>query len=123
MAAAAAFDRALAKYPDHRRALYGRAVAAVLQGEAELAKALFERLVVNPPGADGRPGLPPGAKDPLILAWSHVYLGRIHDVDGNRELAVSEYRAALAVEGAPESARLAARRGIEKGYERAQQRP
>src|SRR5207302_10414694 len=69
-------------------------------------KALFERLVVNPPGADGsRPGLPPGAKDPLILAWSHVYLGRIHDVDGNRELAVSEYRAALAVEGAPESAR------------------
>jgi len=95
----------------------------VLQGEAELAKALFERLVVNPPGADGRPGLPPGAKDPLILAWSHVYLGRIHDVDGNRELAVSEYRAALAVEGAPESARLAARRGIEKGYERAQERP
>ena len=124
VAAAAAFDRALAKYPDHRRALYGRAVAAVLQGEAELAKALFERLVVNPPGADGsRPGLPPGAKDPLILAWSHVYLGRIHDVDGNRELAVSEYRAALAVEGAPESARLAARRGIEKGYERAQERP
>lgn len=124
VAAAAAFERALAKYPDHRRALYGRAVAAVLQGEAELAKALFEQLVVNPPEADGSsPGSPAGGKDPLILAWSHVYLGRIHDVDGNRELAVSEYRAALAVEGAPESARLAARRGIEKGYERAQQRP
>lgn len=124
MAAAAAFERALAKYPDQPRALYGRAVAAVLQGEAELARALFERLVVSPPRADASaPGSFAGGKDPLILAWSHVYLGRIHDVDGNRELAVSEYRAALAIEGAPESARLAARRGIEKGYERAQQRP
>ncbi|HJY87595.1 MAG TPA: hypothetical protein VKE24_12225, partial [Candidatus Acidoferrales bacterium] len=58
-----------------------------------------------------------GAKDPLIQSWSHVYLGRIYDVDGNRELAVSEYRAALAIEGAPETARLAAQRGIQKGYE------
>src|SRR6266849_6680662 len=111
--AAAAFERVLAKYPEQPRALYGLAVAAVLQGDADHAKELFGRLVVNPPPSDPRLG----TKDPLILAWSHVYLGRIYDVDGNRELAVSEYRAALAVEGAPESARRAARRGIEKGYE------
>jgi len=111
--AAASFERVLAKYPEQPRALYGLAVAAVLQGDADHAKQLFGRLVVNPPPSDPRPG----TKDPLILAWSHVYLGRIYDVDGNRELAVSEYRAALAVEGAPESARRAARRGIEKGYE------
>ena len=103
----------LAKDPDHRRALYGLAVAAVLQGEAERAKELFRRLVVSPPQPDAHAP----AKDPLILAWSHVYLGRIYDVEGNRELAISEYRAALVVEGAPESARLAARRGIDKGYE------
>lgn len=125
-AAVEAFQRVLAKNPDHQRALYGLAVAAVLQGEAERAKELFRRLVANPPP----PGARAPAKDPLILAWSHVYLGRIYDVEGNRELAMSEYRAALVVEGAPESARLAARRGIEKGYEPAtrnrdnvQQRP
>jgi hypothetical protein len=94
------------------------AVAAVLQGDADRAKELFHRLVVNPPQPVGQAGAAT-KQDPLILAWSHVYLGRIYDVDGNRELAVSEYRAALSVQGAPESARLAAQRGIEKGYERA----
>ncbi len=112
-AAAAAFQRVLTKDPGQQRALYGLAIAAVLQGDAERAKELFHRLVVGPP--QGPAGA--GAKDPLLLAWSHVYLGRIYDVDGNRELAVSEYRAALAVEGAPETARLAAQRGIQKGYE------
>lgn len=112
-AAAAAFQRVLAKDPEQPRALYGLAVAAVLQGDADRAKELFHRLVLNPSQKD--PGAP--AKDPVILAWSHVYLGRIYDVDGDRELAVSEYGAALAVEGAPETARLAAQRGIEKGYQ------
>ncbi len=112
-AAAAAFQRVLTKDPGQQRALYGLAIAAVLEGDAERAKELFHGLVVSPrqgPAGDG-------AKDPLILAWSHVYLGRIYDVDGNRELAVSEYRAALAIEGAPETARMAAQRGIQKGYE------
>jgi hypothetical protein len=54
-----------------------------------------------------------GPADPKILAWSHIYLGRIHDREGNRDLALSEYRAALAVEGAPDAARLAAQRGVE----------
>lgn len=111
--AVAAFQRVLEKYPEQPRALYGLAVAAVLQGEAERAKELFHRLVARP--VQRGAGTP--AQDPLLLAWSHVYLGRIHDVDGNRELAVSEYRAALSVEGAPEAARQAAQRGIEKGYQ------
>lgn len=112
-AAVGAFQRVLAKYPDQPRALYGLAVAAVLQGEVEHAKELFQRLVANPSRSDAHlPG-----KDALILAWSHVYLGRIYDVDRYRDLALSEYRAALAVEGAPEPARVAARRGIERGYE------
>jgi hypothetical protein len=51
--------------------------------------------------------------DPKILAWSHIYLGRIHDREGNHDLALSEYRAALAVDGAPEAARLAAQHGAE----------
>jgi hypothetical protein len=51
------------------------------------------------------------------LAWSHVYLGRMHDLDGDRDQALADYRAALAVSGVPEEARSAAQRGIEQAYQ------
>ena len=41
----------------------------------------------------------------------------MYDVEGKRDLAVLEYRAALAVAGAPDAARTAAQRGIETGYQ------
>jgi hypothetical protein len=110
--AAGWFERVLKKYPGQPRALYGLAVAKVLLKQGEEAKALFLQIVTTAGQAGGTTG-----PDPIVLAWSHVYLGRIHDVEGNRELALSEYKAALAVEGAPETARAAARRGIEKGFE------
>ena len=115
--AIAAFDRVLAKYPGQPRAVYGRAVAAVLQGDAERARSLFTGLVNSGSDTGGAMEKP----DPLILSWSHVHLGRIYDVEGDRELALSEYRAALAVEGAPEAAKSAARRGLEKGFQSSQQ--
>ncbi len=109
--AAAAFQRILAKYPGQPRALYGLAVALVLRGEVDKAKELFQDLVsvtsAGPQTSEKKP--------PFVVAWSHVHLGRIYDLERNRELALSEYRAALAVEGAPDAARMAARRGMEKG--------
>jgi hypothetical protein len=45
-----------------------------------------------------------------------VYLGRLHDFAEERDQAVSEYRAALAIAGAPEAARVAAQRGIDAPY-------
>jgi hypothetical protein len=45
-----------------------------------------------------------------------VYLGRINDLEGERDLALAEYRAALAVTGAPEAAYVAAQRGVEQKY-------
>ena len=54
--------------------------------------------------------------DPGVLAWSHVYLGRIHDLEDDREQALQEYRAALAVENAPEAARSAAQGGVTQAY-------
>jgi tetratricopeptide (TPR) repeat protein len=110
--AASWFEKVLARYPGQPRALYGLAVARVLQKQGEEAKALFLQLVA----ASGQKP-EENAPDPLILAWSHVHLGRIYDIEGNRDLAVSEYRAALNVEGAPAAARVAARRGLEKGFE------
>ena len=35
------------------------------------------------------------SKDPTVLGWSHVYLGRILDMKEEREAALQEYRAAL----------------------------
>ena len=32
-----------------------------------------------------------------MLAWSHIYLGRIYDIQDQRDQAVNEYRAALTV--------------------------
>lgn len=116
--AAGWFEKILEKYPGQPRAVYGLAVARVLQRQGEQAKELFLQLVAAPT-AKTSPSAPP--PDPLILAWSHVHLGRIYDIEGNRDLAVSEYRAALAVEGAPEAARAAAQRGLQRGFEPARE--
>ena len=114
-AAAATFERILEKYPGLPRALYGLAVASVLQGNADKAKELFEQVIAAP--AQGQPRDPGAPGESGILAWSHIYLGRIHDLEGERTLALSEYRAALAIEGAPEAARVAAQRGMDASYQ------
>ena len=110
--AAATFQGILNEYPNQPRALYGLAIASALQGQAEKAENLFEQIVKAP-----APGLNESfAPSPNVLAWSHVYLGRIRDLQGDRAAAVNEYRAALAVNGAPEATRIAARQGIDKPY-------
>ena len=113
-AAAAAFERILASHPDNLRATFGLAVAAALLGQPDRARELFSKVIAASPN----PPTGPGAQlDSANLSWSHIYLGRMYDVEGQRDLAVAEYRAALAVEGAPESARAAAQRGVETGYQ------
>jgi hypothetical protein len=113
-AAAASFQRVLASRPEDERATYGLAVASALQGKPDQARELFTKVIAagqNPlAGADAHP-------DPSNLSWSHIYLGRMYDVEGKRDLAVLEYRAALAVAGAPDSARTAAQHGIEAVYQ------
>jgi tetratricopeptide (TPR) repeat protein len=113
-AAAASFEHILASHPDDLRATYGLAVASALMGKPERARELFSKVIASAPAALSGTGTHP---DPSNLTWSHIYLGRMYDVEGQRELAVTEYRAALAVAGAPESARAAAQRGIEAGYQ------
>ena len=91
--------------------MYGLAIASVLVGKADRAMELFQGLVAasRPEGQGRPPGQQADVKvDPNILAWSHVYLGRIHDLQGDRDLAVAEYRDALAVDAAPG---VGARRG------------
>jgi tetratricopeptide (TPR) repeat protein len=112
-AAAASFEHILASHPDDLRATYGLAVASALLGKPDRARELFSKVIAAAPSTPSDTSTRP---DPSNLSWSHIYLGRMYDVEGQRELAVTEYRAALAVAGAPESARAAAQRGVQAGY-------
>jgi hypothetical protein len=112
-AAAASFERVLATHPDDERATYGLAVASALQGKPDQARELFTKVIA---AAQNPLAGPDRHSDPSNLSWSHIYLGRMYDVEGKRDLAVVEYRAALAVQAAPDSARTAAQRGIDVGY-------
>ena len=113
-AAAASFERVLASHPGEERATYGLAVASALQGKPEQARELFTKVIADAQNPLAGPSARP---DPSNVSWSHIYLGRMYDVEGKRDQAVLEYRAALAVAGAPETARAAAQRGIETGYQ------
>jgi tetratricopeptide repeat protein len=113
-AAAASFERVLASHPDDQRATYGLAVASALQGKPDKARELFAKVIAAAQNPLADSSVHP---DPSNLSWSHIYLGRMYDVEGKRDLAVLEYRAALAVAGAPDTARTAAQRGIETGYQ------
>jgi hypothetical protein len=113
-AASTTFQQVLDRYPGEPRAVYGLAVANVLGKHIDQAKDLFQSLVTTPPADAQASHESPAAADSSIVAWAHVYLGRIHELEEDRDLALNEYHAALATKGAPEAARVAAQRGIEE---------
>ena len=90
---------------DPGRALFVLAQVASANRDMEGAKTYFERALQN-------------AHEPKVIAWSHIYLGRIFDLKEDRIAAVDQYRAALNSPGGelPE-VKLAAQRGIEQPYE------
>ena len=102
-AAEVSFQRVLAKYPDQPRAWYGLGLVALLDHDGLRAKEVFGRLTTGEHAA---------VQDPLVLTWSHIYLARIYDDEGQTEQAKTEYQAALAVNGGPEQARQAAEKGL-----------
>ena len=114
-AAEASFQKVLTRYPDQPRAWFGIGVVASLDQDAARAKQVFGRLTTGEHAA---------TQDPMVLAWSHVYLGRIYDSEGNPSVAKAEFESALAVQGAPEQAKQAAQRGLaEFGAEKPSARP
>ena len=86
------------------RAAFILARIATLSGNMEEARADFQQ------AADS-------VHDPRVLAWSHIYLGRIFDIQLNREAALAEYRAALAAGDPHPDTRGAAERGLEAPYQ------
>ena len=102
-AAEASFEKVLMKYPDQPRAWYGLGVVAMMEQNGPRAKEVFVRLTAGEHAAK---------QDPLVLAWSHVHLGNLYDIEGQPDRAKAEFEAALAVPGAPEKAKQAATRGL-----------
>jgi tetratricopeptide (TPR) repeat protein len=85
---------------DPSRALFVLARTAALSRDVDAAQAMFERTLEI-------------AKEPRIVAWSHISLGRIFDLKCERDQAVTHYRAALSAGDATPETQAAAKRGID----------
>jgi tetratricopeptide (TPR) repeat protein len=95
-------EQALQNHEDQGRALFVLARVAVASGKLEDAEGYFIRAA----------GVSSDAK---IKGWSHVYLGRILDMQERREDAIGHYREALNAGGPPEL-KAAAEKGLQQQY-------
>jgi tetratricopeptide (TPR) repeat protein len=89
---------------DQGRALFILAQVAVANKNREGALENFNKAIQT-------------SKDPKVLGWSHVYLGRILDMKEDREAAMDEYRAALTAGASFPEIEAAAQRGLQQPYE------
>jgi tetratricopeptide (TPR) repeat protein len=85
------------------RANFILARAAIMTGHPDEAIDRFQKTLAT-------------SKDQRLLAWSHIYLGRMLDLDCKRDQAVSEYQLALTVRDGEQDTRLAAERGVKAAY-------
>ncbi|HEY1498427.1 MAG TPA: tetratricopeptide repeat protein [Acidobacteriaceae bacterium] len=77
--------------------------ADLMNGKIEDAEAAFRTTLT-------------AAKDPRTLAWSHIYLGRILDVEEKRDDAMTEYTAALSVRDGQPDTKAAAESGLKHPF-------
>jgi tetratricopeptide (TPR) repeat protein len=89
---------------DPARALFILARVATMNHDMWGAREYFERTLEV-------------AREPRLIAWSHIYLGRIYDLQENRDAAVTHYRAALAAGDTAPETRAAAERGLQQAYQ------
>jgi tetratricopeptide (TPR) repeat protein len=92
------------KIGDQGRALFILAQVAVYNKNRDGAEDNFQKAIE-------------ASKDPKVIGWSHVYLGRILDMKEDREAALQEYRAALTAGGSLPEIKAAAERGLQQAYE------
>lgn len=92
------------KKEDPGRALFILAEVATMNRDMQGARDYFQQAL----------GV---AHEPKVLAWSHIYLGRIFDLQEDREAALDQYRAALSAGGSLPEAKAAAEHGIQQPYE------
>ncbi len=94
--------------PTQAKAYYGLARIAIRENDPELGERLFKKTLELDP-------------EPVIKAWSLVYLGRLSDIAGESGQAAAHYKAALAVKGASEKAAQTAEQGLRGEFRRKSQ--
>jgi tetratricopeptide (TPR) repeat protein len=92
------------KVGDQGWALFILAKAAVANKDMTGARDNFQKAIQQ-------------AKDPKVIGWSHVYLGRILDMKEDRDAALNEYRAALVAGAQLPEIKTAAENGLAQAYE------
>jgi hypothetical protein len=85
------------------RADFILARVAIMTGHPDVAMDDFQKTIAT-------------SKQPRLVAWSHIYLGRMLDLDCKRDQAMTEYQAALAARDGEQDTRLAAERGVKTAY-------
>lgn len=85
------------------RADFILARVAVMSGHPQLAIEDFQKTLAT-------------SKENRQLAWSHIYLGRILDLECNRPAALAEYKKAMAVRDWQQDTRLAAEQGLKTAF-------
>ncbi len=101
--AEAAFEQVLKTSPKNERALFGMAVAASNTRKPDLAKKYFEETLNT-------------AHDLRIVTWSHIYLGRLYDINDERTKALAQYHAASLTAGAYPEAMRAVENGLKMPF-------
>jgi len=85
--------------PKSERAIYGMAVVYANTRKPDLAEEYFEKALAT-------------AHDLRIVTWSHIYLGRLDDLNDKRNAALVQYHAALLTAAAYPMALRAAQNGM-----------
>lgn len=98
------------KSEDPGRALFILAQVATMNRDLQGARNYFEQALDV-------------AHEPKVVAWSHIYLGRIFDLQEERAAALDHYRAALTAGTQLPEVKAAAERGIQQPYEPPSPRP
>jgi len=89
--------------PNSERAIYGLAVVYANTRKPDLAEEYFQKALST-------------AHDLRIVTWSHIYLGRLADLNGKRDAALAQYHAALLTAAAYPMALRAAQSGMETPF-------
>jgi hypothetical protein len=92
------------KSEDPGRALFILAQVATANRQINEARDYFQKALQN-------------SREPKVVAWSHIYLGRIFDLQEDRDAAIGEYRAAASASATLPEAKAAADQGIQQPYE------
>jgi tetratricopeptide (TPR) repeat protein len=86
------------------QALYGLGIVASIQNRREIAKDYFTRALLSP------------SSDKGTRVWSHIYLGRILDLEEDRPGAIQQYQSAIDLGDNTRNAQEVARRGLKESF-------